>query len=653
MVTPERALRGRDHYEFAVPDTHYVTGRSIKAPFPEGYQQAVFGLGCFWGAEEVFWQLPGVWTTAVGYTGGITAAPRLRGGVLGLTGHTEAVLVVFDPDQVSYAQIVATFFEVHDPTQGMRQGNDVGTQYRSGIYYTDDAQREVAEQAKKLFGDTLAELGYGAVTTEIAPLGEFYYAEGYHQQYLAKNPNGYRCHSTTGVTFPLAELGLVAADARAARGRGARDLPARARGRAHHRAGRRRRHQRGEDVRPAADRAARRDRHRRRPARQVPRPRDRLADGRDPAPGRPSGPRRLAAVARVAAAGAAAAGRQGADRVPAAPGARSCPTARSPASTSPRPAPRSGWPSTSSATRSTSPASPASGPDALAVSRDELGGAARRRSARSSSGRSPTRRCSPASATPTPTRSCTPRGCRRSRTRPSSPRTSSTRLHDAMRTVLHRRRRALGRAEGGDAEVGEAQRPAGARPHRPAVPGLRRHGARGVLRRPQLPVLPDLPDRGPRARRPPPVATDQVIVIASRPSGAIGSAVHPAQIPTVAVDNLPADVAAAPSRPARRPRGRRVGGRAHRRRGARADEPAAAAAAVRPRSAHRRPRRSSSSARSAAARRRSPPGCATTASTPRNLEGGMLAWAAARRPMRSTRRRPGARRLIPLDLRIM
>jgi peptide-methionine (S)-S-oxide reductase len=206
LVTPERALRGRDHYEFDVPDKHYVSGRSIKPPFPEGYQRAVFGLGCFWGVEEIFWQMPGVWTTAVGYTGGITSHPDYEEVCSGLTGHTEAVLVVFDPDETTYAQIVAKFFEVHDPTQGMRQGNDVGTQYRSGIYYTDDTQREVAERAKKVFGETLEGLGYGSVTTEIAPLQDFFYAEGYHQQYLAKNPNGYRCHSTTGVSFPLNRL---------------------------------------------------------------------------------------------------------------------------------------------------------------------------------------------------------------------------------------------------------------------------------------------------------------------------------------------------------------------------------------------------------------------------------------------------------------
>ncbi|MDT4913175.1 MAG: peptide-methionine (S)-S-oxide reductase [Pseudonocardiales bacterium] len=206
LVTPDRALRGRDHYEFAVPDTHFVTGRPIKPPFPEGYQQAVFGLGCFWGAEEIFWQQPGVWTTAVGYTGGITAHPDYEEVCSGMTGHTEAVLVVFDPDETTYGAIVAKFFEVHDPTQGMRQGNDIGTQYRSGIYYADDDQRAVAEEAKKVFSEKLEGLGYGRVTTEIAPLSQWYYAEGYHQQYLAKNPNGYRCHATTGVSFPLERL---------------------------------------------------------------------------------------------------------------------------------------------------------------------------------------------------------------------------------------------------------------------------------------------------------------------------------------------------------------------------------------------------------------------------------------------------------------
>jgi peptide-methionine (S)-S-oxide reductase len=210
LVTADRALRGRDGYSFTVPTRHYVNGNPIQPPFPPGLQTAVFGLGCFWGAEEVFWQTPGVWTTAVGYAGGYTPHPSYEEVCSGLTGHTEAVLVVFDPEQVSYEQLVATFFEVHDPTQGMRQGNDVGTQYRSAIYYSDDAQRDIAERAKAVFTQTLTSLGYDPATTEIAAQGEFYYAEDYHQQYLAKNPNGYRCHSTTGVRFPLDKLTATA-----------------------------------------------------------------------------------------------------------------------------------------------------------------------------------------------------------------------------------------------------------------------------------------------------------------------------------------------------------------------------------------------------------------------------------------------------------
>lgn len=202
LVTPERALRGRAHYDFAVPATHFVNGRPIQPPFPAGLQTVIFGLGCFWGAEEVFWQTEGVWTTAVGYSGGITAHPSYEEVCSGLTGHTESVLVVFDPAQISFETLLGTFFEVHDPTQGMRQGNDVGTQYRSAIYWTDPAQQHPAEAAKTAYAATLARLGYPAVTTEIAPAGQFYYAEGYHQQYLAKNPDGYRCHSTTGVSFP-------------------------------------------------------------------------------------------------------------------------------------------------------------------------------------------------------------------------------------------------------------------------------------------------------------------------------------------------------------------------------------------------------------------------------------------------------------------
>lgn len=206
LVTAERALRGRDNYEFTLPATHVVNGRPITGPFPPSLRTAVFGLGCFWGAEEIFWQQPGVWTTAVGYAGGHTPYPTYEEVCSGLTGHTEAVLVVYDPAEVAFADLVATFFEVHDPTQGMRQGNDMGTQYRSAIYYTDDEQRETAERARTLFGDQLAGLGYGAITTEVIPAGPFYYAEAHHQQYLAKNPNGYRCHATTGVSFPRAAM---------------------------------------------------------------------------------------------------------------------------------------------------------------------------------------------------------------------------------------------------------------------------------------------------------------------------------------------------------------------------------------------------------------------------------------------------------------
>jgi peptide-methionine (S)-S-oxide reductase len=206
LVAPERALAGHTDYPFAIPDKHYVNGRPIRPPFPAGLQTIVFGLGCFWGAEEIFWQTPGVWTTAVGYAGGITPHPTYDEVCSGLTGHTEAVLVVFDPDQTSLAALLSAFFEVHDPTQGMRQGNDVGTQYRSAIYYTDDSQRVAAEAAKAAVTAQLTSVGYPPATTEIAPAGEFYYAEAHHQQYLAKNPNGYRCHSNTGLHFPAESL---------------------------------------------------------------------------------------------------------------------------------------------------------------------------------------------------------------------------------------------------------------------------------------------------------------------------------------------------------------------------------------------------------------------------------------------------------------
>ena len=202
MIGAEKALAGRGSYEFTVPDTHHVTGRPIRPPFPEGLEQIVLGMGCFWGAEEIFWQVPGVYTTAVGYAGGYTGHPWYEEVCSGLTGHSEVVLVVYDPNVVTLKDLLVVFFERHDPTQGYRQGNDVGTQYRSAIYWTTPAQRAEAEQATAEYSEHLQRLGYGAATTELAPLRQFFYAEDYHQQYLAKNPNGYRCHATTGVKFP-------------------------------------------------------------------------------------------------------------------------------------------------------------------------------------------------------------------------------------------------------------------------------------------------------------------------------------------------------------------------------------------------------------------------------------------------------------------
>jgi len=186
-----------------VPATHFVNGHSLTEPFPEGYQRAVFGLGCFWGAERIFWQTPGVWTTAVGYAGGFTANPTYEEVCSGRTGHAEVVLVVFDPAVVTYEQLLKVFWESHDPTQGMRQGNDVGTQYRSAVYTYDDEQRQAAEASKKVFADQLHEAGYGDITTEIADAPAFYYAEPYHQQYLGKNPNGYCGLGGTGVSCPV------------------------------------------------------------------------------------------------------------------------------------------------------------------------------------------------------------------------------------------------------------------------------------------------------------------------------------------------------------------------------------------------------------------------------------------------------------------
>jgi len=186
-----------------VPATHYINGHALTEPFPDGFERAVFGLGCFWGAERIFWQTPGVWTTAVGYSGGHTPNPTYEEVCSGRTGHTEAVLVVFDPAVITYEQLLKVFWEGHDPTQGMRQGNDVGTQYRSAIYTYDDEQQQAAEASAKVFADHLHEAGYGDITTEIAPFGHFYYAEPYHQQYLGKNPNGYCGLGGTGVSCPV------------------------------------------------------------------------------------------------------------------------------------------------------------------------------------------------------------------------------------------------------------------------------------------------------------------------------------------------------------------------------------------------------------------------------------------------------------------
>src|SRR5204862_6413073 len=185
LPSPDEALPGREA-TMPVPATHFVNGHSLTEPFPEGYQRAVFGLGCFWGAERIFWQTPGVWTTAVGYAGGFTANPTYEEVCSGRTGHTEAVLVVIDPKQTSRDEILRLFWENHDPTQGMRQGNDLGTQYRSAIYVADESQGAAAEASRDAYGRVLAEAGHGEISTEIAEAGPFYYAEDYHQQYLAK-----------------------------------------------------------------------------------------------------------------------------------------------------------------------------------------------------------------------------------------------------------------------------------------------------------------------------------------------------------------------------------------------------------------------------------------------------------------------------------
>jgi peptide-methionine (S)-S-oxide reductase len=211
MIDPSSALPGREQ-EIQLADRHAVLGNPIKPPFPDGLQQAVVGMGCFWGAERVFWQAQGVYTTAVGYAGGFTRNPTYEEVCSGRTGHTEAVLVVFDPAKTSYEEILRLFWENHDPTQGMRQGNDVGTQYRSAIYWTTDEERQAAEASRDAYADRLRAAGYPEVTTEIAQAGPFYYAEDYHQQYLHKNPWGYCGLGGTGVSCPVG-LGAAASQA--------------------------------------------------------------------------------------------------------------------------------------------------------------------------------------------------------------------------------------------------------------------------------------------------------------------------------------------------------------------------------------------------------------------------------------------------------
>jgi len=208
MPTPETALPGRDR-RMPVPPAHFVNGRPLAVPFPEGLETAMFGLGCFWGAEKSFWQLPGVYTTAVGYAAGHTPNPTYEEVCSGQTGHNEVVLVVYDPTKTSYSELLKVFWEGHDPTQGMRQGNDVGTQYRSGIYVYSDEQRRIADATRDAYQKALRAAGHkGDITTEILDAPEFYYAEDYHQQYLAKVPNGYCGHGGTGVSCPV---GLVSA----------------------------------------------------------------------------------------------------------------------------------------------------------------------------------------------------------------------------------------------------------------------------------------------------------------------------------------------------------------------------------------------------------------------------------------------------------
>jgi len=202
MPSGDRALPGRAE-KMRVPERHYVSGNRLAPPFPDGLEIAVFGMGCFWGAEKKFWQAAGVYSTSVGYAGGLTPNPSYEEVCSGLTGHAEVVQVVFDPRKTSYAEMLRIFWENHDPTQGMRQGNDVGTQYRSTIYWTSPAQKELAEQSRDLYQKKLQAAGYGPITTEVRAAPEYFYAEDYHQQYLAKNPHGYCGMGGTGVGCPI------------------------------------------------------------------------------------------------------------------------------------------------------------------------------------------------------------------------------------------------------------------------------------------------------------------------------------------------------------------------------------------------------------------------------------------------------------------
>jgi peptide-methionine (S)-S-oxide reductase len=195
------ALPGRSE-SVEVPETHYINGNPLEGPFPEDTEVAVFGMGCFWGAERRFWKMPGVYTTSAGYAGGATPNPTYEEVCSGRTGHAEVVMVVYRPAEVSYDDLLRVFWETHDPTQGYRQGNDIGTQYRSTIYTTSDGQLDQAKRSKDVYQSVLDESGLGEITTEIAPLGEYFYAEDYHQQYLGKNPWGYDCHANTGIAYP-------------------------------------------------------------------------------------------------------------------------------------------------------------------------------------------------------------------------------------------------------------------------------------------------------------------------------------------------------------------------------------------------------------------------------------------------------------------